>query len=130
MNASNAKCFSHGEFSIASWVGFFVKENKFEDEALCTVWLFECSIQCVDAELFRHTWMKYWVFQRGAWPMKYLVMWRLEDAMAECFRDCVCVCFEGWLYTWLKGNIVESLLFLRDSFLYTKQPRDKQVLNR
>lgn len=44
----------------------------------------------------------------------------------------VCVCVEGWLYTWLKGNIVavESLLFLRDSFLYTKQSRDKQVLNR
>jgi len=36
------------------------------------------------------------------------------------------------LYTWLKGNIVavESLLFMRDSFPYTKLPRHKQVLNR
>lgn len=96
--------------------------------------MFECSIQCLDAELLRLTWIKYQVFQRGASPMKYLVMWGLEDAMSVCFRDCVCmcVCVEGWLYTWLKGNIVavESLLFLRDSFLYTKQSRDKQVLNR
>lgn len=51
-----------------------------------------------------------------------------------CVSETVCVCVraEGWLYTWLKGNIVavESLLFLRDGFLYTKQPGERQVLNR
>lgn len=48
------------------------------------------------------------------------------------YIDCVCAHAEGWLYTWLKGNIVAvgSLLFLTDSFLYTKQPGERQVLNR
>lgn len=121
----------------SSWTAFiFGKENKFEDEALCTVGM-ELE-HCLNA-VFSGCWViQTYMDKVPSFSERRLTYEIFSNVKAGRCNDCVfqrmCVYTraEGWLYTWLKGNIVavESLLFLRDGFLYTKQPGERQGLNR
>lgn len=95
--------------------------------------LFECSIQCLDGCWVTQTYMDKVPPSFSERRLTYEIFSNVKAGRCDdCVFQRLCVCVEGWLYTWLKGNIVavESLLFLRDSFPYTMQPRHKQVLNR